>query len=683
MAEHKRHPHNDRPTIGFLTHEIWGTFGSLFWSGITNASVEEDVNLICFPGGNLRPAQEAPANVVYDLASTQNVDGLVISASSLGSFIDLEDFRVFCEHYGPLPLVNLAVPLEGIPAVLVDNYQGMRDIVAHLIDVHSCRRIAFVPGPSGNAEAEERYHAYTDALNDYGIPFEPDLVAPHGDWNPPTGNYAVGVLLDRRGVQFDAVVTANDRMAAGVLEALQARGMVVPDDVIVTGFDDSEEAWFLTPPLTTVRQPMRDHLRQAMKMALAQIRGEQVPEKVTVPVELVVRQSCGCLDPRVMQTTATPVTATGGRGKDVLTAKRDDILREMTGVVANHASHLPTGWATHLLDEFVAGVENKSVDGFLLTLDRILRQVTAAGNNVADWRKVLVVMRRYALPHLNHEESLWAEVLCQKAIVMIGEMARRIDMRQAWEKMEQARLLGNIEADLITAFDVASLMDVLAERLPTVDIPSCYISLYEDPARPGDWAKLILAYKEQERVRLEADGVRFPSQHLMPERFWPQGRRYHLVVEPLYFQDHQLGFAVFEAGTRDGDVYEMLRRGLSSALQGALLVRRVQEHSVELMRRERLSTLGRLTATVAHEIRNPLGTVRTSVFSIGDAIERDEMSRVERAVKLAERNIVRCDAIISELLDYTRDRVLQRSPTRIDAWLDGLMDEAQDQRTIP
>jgi signal transduction histidine kinase len=82
-----------------------------------------------------------------------------------------------------------------------------------------------------------------------------------------------------------------------------------------------------------------------------------------------------------------------------------------------------------------------------------------------------------------------------------------------------------------------------------------------------------------------------------------------------------------------------------------------------------------LTATVAHEIRNPLGTVRTCIFTIGDAIEREDLSRVERALQLAERNIVRCDSIISELLDYTRDLVLRPSPTHIDAWLTRILDE--------
>jgi signal transduction histidine kinase len=94
-----------------------------------------------------------------------------------------------------------------------------------------------------------------------------------------------------------------------------------------------------------------------------------------------------------------------------------------------------------------------------------------------------------------------------------------------------------------------------------------------------------------------------------------------------------------------------------------------------LIQKERLAVLGQITATVAHEIRNPLGTVRTSIFSIEDAMEQHQFNRVARALKLAERNINRCDEIISELLGFSRPRALKPEPMDVDTWLKSLMAE--------
>ena len=95
----------------------------------------------------------------------------------------------------------------------------------------------------------------------------------------------------------------------------------------------------------------------------------------------------------------------------------------------------------------------------------------------------------------------------------------------------------------------------------------------------------------------------------------------------------------------------------------------------ELVRKERLAVLGQLTATVSHEIRNPLGTLRNAVFSIGEAIDHNDIDRVNRSLKLAERNIKRCDRIINELLDFTRSRKIKLERADIDSWLGGVLEE--------
>jgi len=111
--------------------------------------------------------------------------------------------------------------------------------------------------------------------------------------------------------------------------------------------------------------------------------------------------------------------------------------------------------------------------------------------------------------------------------------------------------------------------------------------------------------------------------------------------------------------------------------------RQLKAAQEELVGKERLAVLGQLTATVSHEIRNPLGTIRTSVFSIRDGIERNEMARVERALILAERNILRCDGIIEELLDFSRVKDLSPTPTDIDGWITEILSEMHIPKEIP
>ena len=217
----------------------------------------------------------------------------MLMSGTLGNHIGPEELSAYCERYRPLPMCSIAVPSPGIPSVLVDNATGMRDLLVHLVAAHGCRRVAFIRGPEANDEAERRYQVYRDVLGERGLAVDPELVVV-GDFQRAAGARAIDVLLDERRAPFDAVVAASDSMALGAIDALRARGLRVPEDVAVVGFDDIEAARFATPPLTTVRQPLHEQGRRAVELLLAVIRGEPVPEQVTLHTELVTRRSCRC-----------------------------------------------------------------------------------------------------------------------------------------------------------------------------------------------------------------------------------------------------------------------------------------------------------------------------------------------------------------------------------------------------
>jgi signal transduction histidine kinase/DNA-binding response OmpR family regulator/HPt (histidine-containing phosphotransfer) domain-containing protein len=490
--------------------------------------------------------------------------------------------------------------LEDVPSVLVNNENGLRDEIAHLVQVHGHRRIAFVRGPEGNPEAEQRYRVYTETLAAYGLALDPDLVTP-GDFQRSTGMKAVHLLLDQRNVDFDAVVAANDNMAIGVLETLQARGMRVPGDVTVAGFDNIEDAQLITPPLTTVQQPLYEQGRRACEMILTLLKGNQVPDQVRLPTTLIVRQSCGCLPLAVAQAATvgqtTPRPATGETFEAAWAAQREHILAEIVETTGAHPARLDFERAERLVDAFSAELGGRQPGSFLSALDEILCDLMGSERDVAAWQEALSALRRRALPCLvnDHQALSRAEDLWGQARVLIGEMIRRAQSFQRLQAKRGVEVLSQISQELIATFDMPRLEDVVTQRLPQLGINSCYISLYDrQAASPGhsrdlegmlpEWSRLVMAYNQSGRIELKPGGQRFPSCHLAPDNILSDERRYAIVVEPLCFNDDQLGFALFAMGPREGSIYEALRGQISNALQGTLLMLARQQAQEELQR---------------------------------------------------------------------------------------------------
>jgi PAS domain S-box-containing protein len=281
------------------------------------------------------------------------------------------------------------------------------------------------------------------------------------------------------------------------------------------------------------------------------------------------------------------VTATQAPFEQAIAAQWDNILAEMRQAAETATAELHPGWADQLLAAFSTELQGEPPGDFLLALEALLRQVIVRAGQMEVWPNVISALRRCALPHLDEGQVRQrAEDLWLQAQVLIGEIAQQAQRYQTAQAEQQSRVLAEIGSVLITTFDVEGLMNILAQELPRLGIPGCSLSLYEDPQRPTDRSRLILAYDERGQLKVERRHQVFPSSHLTPEGLLPQGRRYSIVVEALYFREEQLGFMLFEEGPRRGMIYETLREQISSALKGALLVQRVQEDAAELARQK-------------------------------------------------------------------------------------------------
>ncbi len=584
---------DSRLTLGFLAYAVTDDVNEPLWQGIVDTARDKDVNLICLHGKSYRAPGEqfVQANRLYELLHPQTFDGVIVGSILREDWVSREDMQQF---YNRLPghVVSIRASLPGIPHISIDNYQGMRDAIVHLIEVHHRHRIAFLRGPAGHPYAEERYRAYVEVLQAYQLPLNSNLVTPPSDWAVPS----LQVLLDERhlrpGHDFDAVVASNDDVKAfEALNLLVARGIRVPQDVAVIGYDDVDEGGIVIPPLTTVRPPFYELGCRAVQLLLDRIAGHSVPQSIALPAQLVVRQSCGCFEPSVIQAAAVVYAHVEDAGADALRAHYDEILTAMAQPVG-HSDAILT-WLRRVLDGFLFELDETPPNLYLETWNEVLSEVLKTGGSLVVWQDVVSILRRMTLPYLAdplvkaRTEDLWEQVR-----VLMSDMLVRERNAQQFRAKQQAQCLRTTEEAILTVTEFDTLPDVLSEEFPRIGIAGCYLIVYDQNSESlqhqdlPEWSRCILAYNEQGRSTREHEGRRFATREFFFEEFCPKHYSGQWQMEALYCQDRPLGYILLAIGPRQGSVYTMLQTRISTALHGVLAVQTLRERSAELVRQQ-------------------------------------------------------------------------------------------------
>jgi sigma-B regulation protein RsbU (phosphoserine phosphatase) len=587
-----------RPVIGVLIDTVRGGYQNTVLAGLADTARRREVSLAVFTGGVIgAPGNEGiHRNFVFDLCDDSAVDGAVILGGALGNALGPKAVEAICARLAPLPMASLALGPAQVPCLTLDEEPGMRQALEHLLLRHGCHRIAFIRGPAVNAEAERRYAIYRAVLTERGLPIDPALIC-EGTFEKSSGEAAIELLVDERRVPFDGLVACNDYMALAAMSALEERGLQVPSDVAVVGFDDIEDARFSTPPLTTVRQPLYQQGEAALDLVLAQLEGRQVELRTSAPTELVVRQSCGCFSGLARPGRAGPVTMTETPVDSLLAEHGPDLQREIARSVHGSDTALPSGWDRQLLDAFEAELRGAGAGLFTSTLDRLLGQVAASGDDVGAWQRMISALRKLLLPALPSEPLRWvqAEDLWHEARILIADLAERAQAQHRLHTERLAHALTVSGAALLSTQQVAALTGAVGKQLPQLGIPGAWMTLIQSGAADagaGAEMEVVLAH-DVERPPGGSEpgpGSKLSAAALLPAVIEPLARRASIIVEPLYFHERALGCLLLEMGPREGIVYESLAEQVSSALEGARLVARLVEEATrrQVAERQRL-----------------------------------------------------------------------------------------------
>ncbi|MBV9529030.1 LacI family DNA-binding transcriptional regulator [Sphingomonas sp.] len=260
--------------IGVVLPDLHGEFFSEIMRGMDREASARGYLLLL---SNMHAGTDQATGALR--AMRGRVDGLIVMAPHLSE----ADLATALPPGIPTVLINTRGQSGAHPSIRLDNAAGVRMVIQHLAEMGR-RRLIHVAGPVDNVDAQERAEACAEAANHSGM----DLEVVQGNFGEQSGGAAISALLDA-GQRFDSIFAANDMMALGALHALQQRGVTVPDEVAVTGFDDIPLARLLG--LTTVRVRIADLGQRTIERLVARLEGDaETGDEFHTP-ELVIRST--------------------------------------------------------------------------------------------------------------------------------------------------------------------------------------------------------------------------------------------------------------------------------------------------------------------------------------------------------------------------------------------------------
>ena len=282
--------------IGLVLNILDEEYQISVFQGVKQRAKELNVELICFQQENSIFSSESILKKLIDKKNF-DVDGIIVLSSVVSDSDQIATKTKIRKYLGNIPIISLGQDIEGIPSLIVQTDDSMKQLVEHLILKHKYRKFYYISGSSTHNDAIMRERIFIKTIQAYK-PWESGL-----EYKIKRGWFTERAAVEAMNEFYeedpdyepDAVVCANDNMAIGVYKYLKThKNKISIKKCAVTGFDDIPQSRFEMPPLTTIRQPLEKIGGEAVTSLVDLINGKKIKDCSYIESELIIRQSCGC-----------------------------------------------------------------------------------------------------------------------------------------------------------------------------------------------------------------------------------------------------------------------------------------------------------------------------------------------------------------------------------------------------
>ncbi len=303
--------------IAVLVYDLTVEYSIVVTNGITDFFKDkDDVHVIISTTSsphNERFQYEYQYWTAVELLKSKNIDAAIVITNTYFHTISLEELTKSLESLLPIPVISVSNPLAlpGNHYTTVACDQAYEQIIEHLIKKHNKTKIAFMTAAlTLSPESEEREKAFRAAMKKHGLEVNEDWIY-DGDFTPKSAYDCVNERFKKGDkLPFEAILCANDYMAAGCVSIFEELGFSIPEDVLIFGFDNAEVATNCTPMLSTISQSVAMTGYKAAELAYDILCGKKAPEKAVIQSFPMFRQSCGCMEKSIKDKGYFDVTGT-------------------------------------------------------------------------------------------------------------------------------------------------------------------------------------------------------------------------------------------------------------------------------------------------------------------------------------------------------------------------------------
>ena len=294
-----------RKTIGVFLCKAYSLFDNAVYMALEQEAKKHDLDVIVFTTVGYFSSQneyDEQERGMFAFAPIEQLDGIIVAPDTY----EIEGFRDQLQEEltkrAKCPVVAIRHYGEESDCVYTDQNLALRPLLQHLLEHHGLKRIVFLAGYKGHPDSELRLQVYREEMMAHSLPVDEEKDISYGNMWLNCGPKAYGELFADPENRPQAVVCANDYMAVGMMRTLQEKGLRVPEDVIVTGFDNVPSIALEQPTLTTVEQDFAGMTRIAVEELDRQIRGQKPAgekdgiKKMPMGGKLILGESCGCGD---------------------------------------------------------------------------------------------------------------------------------------------------------------------------------------------------------------------------------------------------------------------------------------------------------------------------------------------------------------------------------------------------